>query len=43
MIDASVHYCTFQLGHLAIGVEVQRVQEVIRHERIARGCRSPRR
>jgi purine-binding chemotaxis protein CheW len=35
-IDAPVQYCTFQLGHLAIGVEVQRVQEVIRHERITR-------
>jgi purine-binding chemotaxis protein CheW len=25
-------YCTFRLGHLAIGVDVQRVREVIRHE-----------
>lgn len=31
-----VQYCTFRLGHLAIGVDVCRVQEVLRHDRMTK-------
>jgi len=32
-MPASNAYCTFHVGHLFFGVEVQRVQEVLRHQR----------
>ena len=35
-------YCTFRLGHLAIGVDVQSVREVIRHQQITRVPLAPR-
>ncbi len=31
-IDGAVQYCTFKVDHLLIGIEVWRVQEVIRHQ-----------
>lgn len=34
-------YCTFQLGHLNLGVEVSRVQEVIRYQQMTRVPSSP--
>ncbi|HVC25812.1 MAG TPA: chemotaxis protein CheW [Acidimicrobiales bacterium] len=30
--DATAQYCTFKVDHLLIGIEVWRVQEVIRHQ-----------
>ena len=30
--DGAVQYCTFKVDHLLIGIEVWRVQEVIRHQ-----------
>jgi purine-binding chemotaxis protein CheW len=30
--DIAVQYCTFKVDHLLIGIEVWRVQEVIRHQ-----------
>lgn len=34
-------YCTFQLGHLNLGVEVSRVQEVIRYQQMTGVPSSP--
>lgn len=32
MSETAVQYCTFRLGELLLGIEVGRVQEVIRHQ-----------
>ena len=35
-MNTQTTFCTFSLGTLQLGVEVQRVQEVIRHQRMTR-------
>jgi purine-binding chemotaxis protein CheW len=38
---ASLRLCTFYLGHLYLGIEIDRVQEVIRRQTITRVPQSP--